>query len=75
MGIIRYVTQIAQIYECFLIFLCKDSIIIIWYSKNNYTEKSENIFFCHPINIKNKRKEDDYEKEDMGYRNSSYACG
>lgn len=43
MGIIRYVTQIAQIYECFLIFLCKDS-IIIWYSKNNYTEKSENIF-------------------------------
>ena len=36
------------------IFSYKNS-LQIWYSKNSYTEKSENILFCHPINKKQKK--------------------
>lgn len=37
------------------IFSYKNS-LQIWYSKNSYTEKSENIFFCYPINKKTKER-------------------
>lgn len=38
-------------------------------------QKNQRIYFSVILLIKNKRKEDVYEKEDMGYRNSSYVYG